>query len=182
MPAGAFGAVDRGRARIGRRVADAVRPGGLHRPVVSHERLRTRSSHAGARAAGGDPGDAAGGPHPNGRRRRIKATVLRSTSHMVSAGDYWPMEVGVRGARREWWLRVTRSQYGRIDPDAMAQTVHAQLAAGPLRQKELSRRLSVRGGEGSQAGISILADIVRVPPSGTWDQRRADLYGLAADW
>ena len=23
---------------------------------------------------------------------------------------------------------------------------------------------------------------MRVPPSGTWEQRRADLYGLAADW
>jgi len=116
------------------------------------------------------------------QRRVIQGTLLRATIHMVSAGDYWPMEVGVRGARREWWLRVARSQYGRIDPDAMAQAVHAELATGPLRQRELSRRLSERGGEGSQAGISILADIVRVPPSGTWDQRRADLYGLAADW
>ena len=24
--------------------------------------------------------------------------------------------------------------------------------------------------------------MVRVPPSGTWERRRADLYGLAADW
>jgi hypothetical protein len=27
-----------------------------------------------------------------------------------------------------------------------------------------------------------LIDMVRVPPSGTWEQRRADLYGLADDW
>ena len=25
-------------------------------------------------------------------------------------------------------------------------------------------------------------DLVRVPPSGTWERRRADLYGLAEDW
>ena len=25
-------------------------------------------------------------------------------------------------------------------------------------------------------------DLVRVPPFGTWDQPRADLYGLASDW
>lgn len=25
-------------------------------------------------------------------------------------------------------------------------------------------------------------DLVRVPPSGTWEKRRADLYGLADDW
>jgi hypothetical protein len=25
-------------------------------------------------------------------------------------------------------------------------------------------------------------DLVRVPPSGTWEQRRADLYGLAENW
>jgi hypothetical protein len=88
----------------------------------------------------------------------------------------------VRGGRREWWLRVARSQYGEMDPAILARSIEAELAPGPLRQKELSRRLAERGIGGPQAGFNILTDIVRVPPSGTWEQRRADLYGLAADW
>ena len=115
-------------------------------------------------------------------RRVIQGTLMRATIHMVSAADYWPMEVGVRAARREWWLRAARSQYAGLDPEEVGRAVADELASGPLRQKELSRRLNERGSGGPQAGINILADIVRVPPSGTWDQRRADLYGLAADW
>ncbi len=115
-------------------------------------------------------------------RRVIQGTLMRATIHMVSAADYWPMEVGVRAARREWWLRAARSQYDRLDPEELGRAVADELASGPLRQKELSRRLNERGSGGPQAGFNILADIVRVPPSGTWDQRRADLYGLAADW
>ncbi len=36
---------------------------------------------------------------------------------------------------------------------------------------------------GKRLGLSGLAlDLVRVPPSGTWERRRADLYALAEDW
>ena len=31
-------------------------------------------------------------------------------------------------------------------------------------------------------GVGLWADVVRVPPSGTWERRRADLYGLAEQW
>ncbi len=31
-------------------------------------------------------------------------------------------------------------------------------------------------------GIGLWVDLVRVPPSGTWERRRADLYALAEDW
>ncbi|HEX6475134.1 MAG TPA: crosslink repair DNA glycosylase YcaQ family protein, partial [Candidatus Limnocylindria bacterium] len=115
-------------------------------------------------------------------RRVIQGTLMRATIHMVSAADYWPMEVGVRDARREWWLRAARSQYAAMDPEAVTRAIQRELASGPLRQKELSRRLAEAGSGGPQAGFNILVDLVRVPPSGTWDQRRADLYGLAADW
>ena len=31
-------------------------------------------------------------------------------------------------------------------------------------------------------GANVWLDIVRVPPAGTWERRRADLYALAEDW
>src|SRR5260370_2398319 len=32
------------------------------------------------------------------------------------------------------------------------------------------------------SGLGLWLDMIRVPPSGTWDRRQADLYGLADDW
>ncbi len=31
-------------------------------------------------------------------------------------------------------------------------------------------------------GVNLWLDLVRVPPFGTWEQPRADLFGLASDW
>ncbi|HYN63833.1 MAG TPA: crosslink repair DNA glycosylase YcaQ family protein [Candidatus Limnocylindrales bacterium] len=115
-------------------------------------------------------------------RRVIQATLMRATIHMVSAGDYWPMEIAVRRARREWWLRVARSQLEGIDLEALAAAFDEELTTGPLRQKELVDRVKQRGFNVHDAAATALADIVRVPPSGTWDRRRADLYGRAQDW
>ena len=85
-------------------------------------------------------------------RRVIQGTLMRATIHMVSAADYWPAEVAVRGARREWWLRAARSQIKSVDPDGIARAIRDELAAGPLRQKELSSRLKGRGYDGPQSG------------------------------
>src|SRR6185503_17069358 len=31
-------------------------------------------------------------------------------------------------------------------------------------------------------GVGLFLDVVRVPPSGTWERRRADIYALAENW
>ncbi|HET6745965.1 MAG TPA: winged helix DNA-binding domain-containing protein [Candidatus Limnocylindria bacterium] len=115
-------------------------------------------------------------------RRVIQATLMRATIHMVSAADYWPIEIAVRGPRREWWLRVARSQMAGIDVDALSAAILEELGEGPARQKDLVERLRARGFLITYTSIYLLADVVRVPPSGTWDRRRADLYGLAEEW
>lgn len=115
-------------------------------------------------------------------RRVIQATLMRATIHMVSAEDYWPIEIAVRSPRREWWLRVARSQIEEIDVDALTAAIGEELAAGPARQKDLVDRLKARGFPITYSSIYLLADVVRVPPSGTWERRRADLYGLAEEW
>ena len=37
------------------------------------------------------------------RRAVVQATLMRSTIHLVSADDYWPMAVAVRDGRRRRW-------------------------------------------------------------------------------
>jgi hypothetical protein len=111
------------------------------------------------------------------RRSVIQATMMRATIHLVSKADYWPLLVAIRDDRREWWERV----HPALDPREMraaAKRLRRFLRAGPRRRKEVEELL----GRQAALGIGAYVDLVRVPPSGTWEQRRADLYALAEDW
>ena len=111
------------------------------------------------------------------RRSVIQASMMRATIHLVSKRDYWPFVVGIRQAQRTWWLRT----HGR-DLDAKTIAANDRKArrafnGGTLSRAELEAVLGQRLGA---AGLFL--DLVRVPPSGTWERRRADLYALAEDW
>jgi Winged helix DNA-binding domain len=111
------------------------------------------------------------------RRTVIQATMMRATIHLVSKGDYWPFTLGIRDERRRWWERV----HPNADPKEMraaAKKLRRFLADGPRRRQEIEEHL----GRHVALGIGAYVDLVRVPPSGTWEQRRADLWGLAEDW
>ena len=111
------------------------------------------------------------------RRAVIQATMMRATIHLVSKRDYWPLTVAIREERRRWWERVHPND----DPKGMraaARKLRRFLAVGPRRRNEIEEHL----GRQAALGVGAYVDLVRVPPSGTWEQRRADLWGLAEDW
>lgn len=114
------------------------------------------------------------------RRRVIQGTLMRATIHMVSARDYPLMAAGVRESRRAWWLRASRHGGGAPHIASEAARVRALLAEGPQRRSEITKRLAMDSATWN--GVGMWLDLVRVPPCGTWDRRRADLYGLAQDW
>jgi hypothetical protein len=117
------------------------------------------------------------------QRRVIQATLMRVTIHMVSAADYWPFVEAIRSGRREWWTRVQRHQVEGLDMTKVEAFLRKVLADGPKRQKELVDVLTAEGFPRiAWSGAGMWLDMVRVPPSGTWENRRADLYGLAEDW
>lgn len=117
------------------------------------------------------------------QRRVVQGTLMRATIHVVSAADYLLFSAGISRARREWWASAQRRELAGIDMAAVARRVRTHLADGPLRASELQQRLKEDGYPRIAAvGGGIWVDLVRVPPSGTWEQRRADLYGLANDW
>jgi hypothetical protein len=112
-------------------------------------------------------------------RSVIQGTLMRSTIHLVSAADYWPLAVAIRDARRESWLRAMRGELGAADLEAAATRLREALAGGAtLRRKEIDALL----GKPAARGVGLWVDLVRAPPSGTWERRRADLYALAEDW
>jgi hypothetical protein len=111
------------------------------------------------------------------RRAVIQATMMRATIHLVSRADYWPLTAGIRASRLAWWERV----HPNADPQQMraaAKRLRRFLADGPRRAKEIEEHL----GREVALGVGAYVDLVRVPPSGTWERRRADLYALAEDW
>ncbi|WP_028057421.1 winged helix DNA-binding domain-containing protein [Candidatus Solirubrobacter pratensis] len=109
------------------------------------------------------------------RRGIVQATLMRSTIHLVSKADYWPLALAIRGARRVSWRRATKST---ADMDAAAATAREALRGRHLRRAELEQLV----GKEAFHGLGLWLDMVRVPPSGTWERRRADLYGLAEEW
>jgi hypothetical protein len=109
-------------------------------------------------------------------REVVQATLMRNTIHLVSAGSFWRYAVGVRRARREGWptipgaAKVTDTQEG-------AELLRAALSDGPKTVKELGDLAS-----GFLGRVGLWVDLVRVPPSATWERRRADRLALAEQW
>jgi hypothetical protein len=110
-----------------------------------------------------------------------QGTLMRATIHLVSAADYWPVAIGVRRGRREAWLGASyRKDYSAKQMSDSARKLRKQLGGGTITRKEIHELL------GSDSvvtnGVNMWLDLVRVPPSGTWERRRADLYAAAEHW
>jgi hypothetical protein len=109
-------------------------------------------------------------------RSVVQGTLMRTTIHLVSRREYWPYALGVRRARRAWALRAARGtdEAGWVE---RAATLRAALRDGPRSVRELGDAAA-----GFVGNLGLWVDLVRVPPSGTWERRRADVLGLAEDW
>lgn len=67
----------------------------------------------------------------------------------------------------------------------LAALVRSELAGKVRHRDELLALVRERHPSGASSvwnGLAAWVDLVRAPPSGTWERRRADLYGLAEDW
>jgi hypothetical protein len=112
------------------------------------------------------------------RKTIVQAWMMRSTIHMASRGDFWLFSAAVREHRRADWSKG----FGRSAREAAtaARKTARFLADGPKRRAEIVKTLGFDTPTWYGAGLWL--DLVRVPPFGTWEQPRADLYGLASEW
>jgi hypothetical protein len=117
------------------------------------------------------------------QRRAVQATLMRATIHVVSARDFHLFAPAIRRSRRDTWLRAARHQVEGLDMESVAALVREHLGGRPCRAAELKHLLAGHGiPAAAMSGVGLWLDMVRVPPAGTWTQRRADLYGLADEW
>ncbi len=113
------------------------------------------------------------------RRTVVQATLMRATIHLVSRADYWPLTAAVREPRREAFARAQRPRPDARRMAAAAHTVRARLTSdGPMPRKQIEELI----GRDRFHALGMWLDMVRVPPSGTWERRRADLFALAEEW
>lgn len=117
-------------------------------------------------------------------RSVVQATLMRSTIHLVAAEDFWPICAAIRDSRRRWWIRIARSRkMNDIPHEVIAGELRAALEDGPKTSAELIATMERAGyAKPLWEGAGLWLDMVRVPPSGTWERRRADRYGLADQW
>ena len=99
---------------------------------------------------------------------------MRNTIHVVSRRDYWPLVIAIREERRAWSQRVQKPDERKLR--RAAERLRRFLAGRPRRQREIQEAGLWL------PGIGLWTDLVRVPPCGTWERRRADLFGLAEEW
>ena len=129
-------------------------------------------------------------------RSVVKATVMRSTLHLVAAADYPALEAATRGPRSEGWAPTVRR--AGID----VETLHGRMlsfAETPRTLAELEAFVEQDAAEGSDG--SSLADhapggvarvafriasarggLVHVPPSGHWRSHGKARYVAARIW
>ena len=112
------------------------------------------------------------------KRQVVQGTMMRATIHLVTAADYWPLTVAIRQSRREWWIRATRGAVDPTEMEVVAVEVGEFLADGPKKRTEVE---ALVGKEKANA-VGLWIDLVRAPPSGTWERRRADLLASASHW
>jgi hypothetical protein len=110
-------------------------------------------------------------------RSVIQATTLRTTIHMVSRREYWPTIAAIREPRRAWAIKVQPRGMDEAGMVARADRLRDALRDGPTTVKELDGIV-----EGFVGLAGLWVDLVRVPPSGTWERRRADRLALAEEW
>jgi hypothetical protein len=113
-----------------------------------------------------------------GARTVAQGTLMRSTIHLASAGDYWRFAAGIRPSRQAWFLQAFKVTDARkMDEAVVALREFLRAADGPQKPKAIEDAIGV-----PVLHLNQWTELVRVPPSGTWDRRRADLYALAEDW
>jgi hypothetical protein len=108
-------------------------------------------------------------------RAAVQGTLLRGTIHLVSRADYWPFALVARPVLREWFTRTSKGEPPLDEIEKLGARLRSRLDEGQLQQSQIDELI----GRPARRWMNSFLDLLRVPPSGTWERRRADLYADA---
>lgn len=111
-------------------------------------------------------------------RAIVQGTLLRRTIHAVSRADYWPFALASREERRAGALRDPNREVTAREMAGAARRLRGALGGTTLRRSDIEALVGKRRAD----VVGLWVDLVRVPPAGTWERRRADVYALAEEW
>jgi hypothetical protein len=112
-------------------------------------------------------------------RSVVQGTLMRSTIHLVSARDYWAFAEGIGPSRQDWWHQTWGKEFARSEIDRIAAKLDTELAGRTWPRKELDQLMRSHS---TTIWSGAWVALIRVPPSGTWKRRRADLFQRAVEW
>ncbi len=116
------------------------------------------------------------------RRTVVQGTLMRETIHVVSKHDYSLFAAGIRVSGQEWWRRVNRIP-AEVDMRVFARRARRFLRGSVRSRAEIEEFLHANDfPRASVWGFSHWLELIRVPPAGTWEQRRASAFALAEEW
>ena len=103
---------------------------------------------------------------------------MRETIHVVSRRDYWPFAVAIRAAA----ARVVAPRAEAPPAGARPRAPGGRAAGAAWRTGRAGTTSSSRCVGRSWGMVGPWLELVRVPPSGTWEKRRAHLFQTAERW
>jgi hypothetical protein len=112
------------------------------------------------------------------RRSVVQGTLMRSTIHLVSARDYWPLALAVERPRRDWWLKVNPRRPRRARHEQRGAPTAPAPGRGTLRRGEIEQLIGKPQAAASVTGCTSCARLRRGPGSAAG----RILYALAEDW
>ena len=154
--------------------ADPARAGADGRPAGA---VRARRCTSGSgRGSRGCERDALTGRSSAGRWSRGRCCARRSTSSPGATGGRSPSPSGRHGGRGGCGPGAAPSR--RPTMERAAARLRERLGDDPMPRKAIVELV----GRERFEGIGLWVDLVRAPPSGTWERRRADLFADAERW
>jgi len=112
------------------------------------------------------------------RRSVVQGSMLRNTIHLVSGRDYWSFQVIGHDEQRRSWLAQRDATLTAAEHAAAARRLQTAMRGRTMHRKEIDALL---GRDGAR-NVGLWLPLLRVPPSGTWSHRSADLYAFAEEW
>jgi hypothetical protein len=121
-----------------------------------------------------------------GKRKVVRATLMRATLHMVSARDYLGFRPALAPMLADAMKRVLGARAASVDVDRLVRAARAALDAGPLTFEELRPRLAAAMAHADERALGyavrVILPLVQAADGSTWGWGTGGAFALAESY